>query len=74
VARGVYEGKALWLRWCDKDGNLIPTGAERAQAEAEARQEAEARAQAEAQSRQYGLIGSGGLLWNVRRIKQANIC
>jgi len=50
---GSYEGKeALWLRWCDKDGNLIPTGAERAQAEAQARQEAEARAQAEAQARQ----------------------
>jgi hypothetical protein len=28
---GLYEGKwALWLRWCDREGRLIPTGAERA--------------------------------------------
>lgn len=31
---GVYEGKhATWLRWCDADGQVIPTGAERAEAE-----------------------------------------
>jgi Uma2 family endonuclease len=54
---GEYEGvQAVWLRWCDQDGNLIPTGAElaaqeRARAEAE-RQRAEAerqRAEAERQ-------------------------
>ena len=28
--QGVYEGlAAIWLRWCDEDGNVIPTGAER---------------------------------------------
>lgn len=28
---GVYEdGKGSWLRWCDSQSNLIPTGAERA--------------------------------------------
>jgi Uma2 family endonuclease len=28
---GVFEGKRdRWLRWCDRNGNLIPTGAERA--------------------------------------------
>jgi hypothetical protein len=33
---GSYEGKhAVWLRWCDAEGNLIPTGAERAADEAE---------------------------------------
>lgn len=33
---GVYEGKAdTWLRWCDEQGNVIPTGAERATAEAQ---------------------------------------
>lgn len=34
---GTYEGVAdAWLRWCDQDGNLIPTGIERAlNAEAE---------------------------------------
>jgi hypothetical protein len=50
---GAYEGKeATWLRWCDAQGTVIPTGAERATREAEARQEAEARLQAEAEARQ----------------------
>lgn len=31
---GVYEGKQdVWLRWCDAEGNVIPTGAERAEQE-----------------------------------------
>jgi ribosomal protein L14E/L6E/L27E len=43
---GEYEGvKAVWLRWCDQEGIVIPTGAELAEAE---RQRAEAeRARAE---------------------------
>jgi Uma2 family endonuclease len=43
---GEYEGvRAVWLRWCDREGNVIPTGAELAEAE---RQRAEAeRARAE---------------------------
>jgi Uma2 family endonuclease len=50
---GVYEGKeATWLRWCDAQGTVIPTGAESAKREAEARQEAEARLQAEGEARQ----------------------
>jgi Uma2 family endonuclease len=41
---GAYEGKeATWLRWCDQEGVLIPTGAERAEA-AEQRVEEEAQA------------------------------
>jgi hypothetical protein len=29
---GVFEGKEdVWLRWCDKEGNILPTGAEKAQ-------------------------------------------
>ncbi len=41
--RGKYEGaEDLWLRWCDVRGDLIPTGAERAEAE---RQRAEAERQ-----------------------------
>lgn len=36
VGRGVF---ATWLRWCDKVGNLIPTGAEQKKA---LRQQAEA--------------------------------
>lgn len=46
---GTFEGlTATWLRWCDRDGQLLPTGAERAnQAEAKANQaEAEATAAA----------------------------
>jgi len=32
--RGAYEGLAQdWLRWCDQDGIVIPTGAERAEQE-----------------------------------------
>jgi len=48
---GVYETqRGLWLRWCDQDGNPIPTGAELAQQErARADQEATARAEAEAE-------------------------
>ncbi len=43
--KGVFEGlQGRWLRWCTRDGQVIPTGAERA-AVAEARAEtAEARA------------------------------
>jgi hypothetical protein len=55
---GVYEGqRGLWLRWCDREGNPIPTGAELAQQERvraeqerqRAEQEAAARADAEAE-------------------------
>jgi len=42
---GTYEGKsATWVRWCDAQGEVIPTGAERAAREtARATQEAAAR-------------------------------
>lgn len=30
--QGVFEGiEDAWLRWCDREGNVIPTGAERAE-------------------------------------------
>lgn len=30
--QGTFEGKEdVWLRWCDRSGNVIPTGAERAE-------------------------------------------
>ncbi len=35
----------LWLRWCDRDGNVIPTGAERADEAEERAGEAERKAQ-----------------------------
>ena len=40
---GAFEGvETTWLRWCDSEGNLLPTGAERAaQAEAKAARLAE---------------------------------
>ncbi|MBN3880286.1 MAG: Uma2 family endonuclease [Nostoc sp.] len=38
---GAYEGKRdVWLRWCDTEGNVIPTGAERAEQEREAKETA----------------------------------
>ncbi|MCX7938354.1 MAG: hypothetical protein N2545_02805 [Thermoflexales bacterium] len=41
--RGTYEEREdTWLRWCDRDGVLIPTGVERAETE---RQRAEAERQ-----------------------------
>jgi hypothetical protein len=51
---GVYEGvEATWLRWCDRDGNLVPTGEERArQAEALTREAEERARQAEGQAHQ----------------------
>jgi len=51
--RGEFEGtEAEWLRWCDADGNLIPTGAERADAEAQRANVEAQRADAEAAARQ----------------------
>jgi Uma2 family endonuclease len=51
--RGRFEDvEAEWLRWCDRDGNVIPTGAERAAAaEARAEQERAARVAAEDRAR-----------------------
>jgi Uma2 family endonuclease len=48
--QGVYEGLLqTWLRWCDRDGVVIPTGAERATQE---RQRAEQERQRAEQERQ----------------------
>ena len=45
---GAYEGcTSHWLRWCDRDGRLIPTGAERAEAERERADAERERAEAE---------------------------
>jgi len=51
--RGKFEDvEEQWLRWCDRDGNVIPTGAERAAvAEARAAQEHAARVAAEERAR-----------------------
>jgi Uma2 family endonuclease len=47
---GNFEGTtAEWLRWCDVNGNLIPTGAERANAEARRADAETQRADAETQ-------------------------
>ncbi len=43
---GSYEGQTgTWLRWCDAQGQVIPTGAERAAREAERAQQAAERAE-----------------------------
>ena len=54
---GSYEGKyAVWLRWCDQDGNVIPTGKERAEQEAQrAEQEANRSARLAARLRELGI-------------------
>ncbi len=42
---GEFEGKQFtWLRWCDRDSNLIPTGAERAETERQRAEQAEQKA------------------------------
>jgi Uma2 family endonuclease len=44
--RGKYQGwEATWLRWCDRDGAVIPTGEERAEAERARAEAAEERAE-----------------------------
>jgi hypothetical protein len=41
---GTFEGRRTrWLRWCRQDGQVIPTGRERAEQEREARERLEAR-------------------------------
>jgi hypothetical protein len=46
---GLYEGKRdTWLRWCDVQGQVIPTGAERAEREAARAEREAARAEREA--------------------------
>ena len=54
--QGTFEDvEAQWLRWCDKDGNVIPTGAERAdQAQERADQE---RARAERLAERLRALG-----------------
>ncbi|MGQ9903609.1 MAG: Uma2 family endonuclease [Anaerolineae bacterium] len=48
--RGKYEGtEDLWLRWCNLRGDLIPTGAERAEAERQRAELERQRAEAERQ-------------------------
>lgn len=54
---GNYEGKfAVWLRWCDRNGTLIPTGKERVEQEAQrAEQEAQRSARLAARLRELGV-------------------
>ena len=55
--RGSFEGTdATWLRWCDHDGNVIATGAERAEQERErAEQERERAERLAARLRELGV-------------------
>jgi hypothetical protein len=42
----MFEGRAdVWLRWCDQEGVLIPTGAERAEQERQRAEQADQRAE-----------------------------
>ncbi len=48
--QGEYEGvEALWLRWCDLEGQVIPTGAERAEQERQRAEQERQRAERERQ-------------------------
>lgn len=48
--QGTYENKeAVWLRWCDREGNLILTGAERAKQESQRAKQESQRAEQESQ-------------------------
>lgn len=52
---GTFEGKQYdrWLRWCDRDGNLLLTGSEQAAQEAQRAEQADERAAQEAQRAEY---------------------
>ena len=48
--QGEYEGaEALWLRWTDRNGRLIPTGAEQAEQESQRAEQESQRAEQESQ-------------------------
>ncbi len=55
--QGTYQDiEDLWLRWCDQEGNVILTGAERAEQERQRAEQAQQRAdQLEAQLRALGI-------------------
>ncbi|MEB3339949.1 Uma2 family endonuclease [Okeania sp.] len=53
---GKFEGKEdVWLRWCDAEGNVIPTGAERAEQEKQEKESALQRAEQEKQEKESAL-------------------
>ena len=48
--QGVFEGRQdVWLRWCDREGNIIPTGTERAEQERQRAEQAELQLEQERQ-------------------------
>ena len=75
--QGIYEGKdARWLRWCDPQGTVIPTGEERAQQateraerEAKARQETEAQLREETAARQRAEADAAQLREELARLR-----
>ncbi|WP_375466458.1 hypothetical protein [uncultured Nostoc sp.] len=53
---GTYEGKRdVWLRWCDATGNMIPTGAERAEQERLRAEQERLRAEQEREAKETAL-------------------
>jgi Uma2 family endonuclease len=51
--QGAYEGsEQLWLRWCDLDGQLIPSGRERAEQERQRAEQERQRAEQQAAERE----------------------
>ena len=68
---GLYEGKRdTWLRWCDAQGQVIPTGAERAEQEAARAEREAARAEQEAAARQHAEAELARLRAELARLRQ----
>lgn len=60
--KGTFEGwHGTWLRWCDREGNLLPTGEEQREraetAEAQVREQRERAEHLQARLRELGLDG-----------------
>jgi Uma2 family endonuclease len=68
---GVYEEqRGLWLRWCDQEGNPIPTGAELAQQERQRAEEERQRAEHEAAARAAAEAEIARLRAELERLQQ----
>ena len=69
---GVYEGqRGMWLRWCDREGNPIPTGAESAKRERERAEQEHQRAEQEATARSAAEAEVTRLRTELDRLRQS---
>lgn len=69
--QGEFEGVAgEWLRWCDAEGNLIPTGMERAATESVARRTVETRLAVEREARTAAEAELEGMRAELLRLRE----